>query len=101
MRPTATGYGAGTHQNILAVADFVRPAKAVTGARHPAGGALSVADPRPNYGPATHRHVLGVNTWSGEPTGTVTGDPKPSTGAFSVADPRVNGHARSVQLGPG
>ena len=99
MADPRPGYGAGTHQNILAVARYGQPAKAVTSASHPAGGALSVADPRPVYGPHTHRHLIGVNTWTGQPVGTVTGDPKPTAGAFSVADPRVDGHPRSVQLG--
>jgi hypothetical protein len=59
---------------------------------------FTVADPTPGYGPATHRHVLGVVSWAAA-TGVVTGSPKPTTGAHSVADPRVNGHPASVQLG--
>lgn len=119
------GYRAGTHTSLLSVAAYDAAARVVCGAAHVAGGALSVADPNiyvhprrattkpgaraapvifsiadpsPGYGPATHRHVLGVIAWTSA-TGVVTGSPKPSTGAHSVADPRINGHSASVQLG--
>lgn len=116
------GYREGTHTNLLSVASYDAAARVVSGAAHVAGGALSVADPcdraqgrgsatagahsltftvadpTPGYGPATHRHVLGVVSWAAA-TGVVTGSPKPTTGAHSVADPRVNGHPASVQLG--
>lgn len=119
------GYRAGTHTSLLSVAPYDAAARVVSGAAHVAGGALSVADPNishqgrrsaartatptvpitfsvadpsPCYGPATHRHVLGVIAWTSF-TGVVTGSPKPSTGAHSVADPRINGHSASVQLG--
>ncbi|RSV16137.1 DNA cytosine methyltransferase [Sphingomonas sp. ABOLG] len=115
------GYRSGTHTSLLSVAPYDAAARVVSGAAHVAGGALSVADPKhgargrgnepadaaaifsiadptPSYGPATHRHVLGVIDWTSA-TGVVTGSPKPSTGAHSVADPRINGHPSSVQLG--
>ncbi|MGV7119586.1 DNA cytosine methyltransferase [Sphingopyxis sp. 550A] len=70
------------------VREWLESSGTIQGESFPTNGAFSVADPRPGYGPATHRHVLGVNDWDGAPTGTINGDPKPSTGAFSVADPR-------------
>ncbi|WP_296221004.1 MULTISPECIES: DNA cytosine methyltransferase [Alphaproteobacteria] len=119
------GYRPDTHTSLLSVAHYDATSRVVSGAAHVAGGALSVADPKihargrraeapvtaangvatfsiadptPAYGPATHRHVLGVIGWNGS-TGVVSGSPKPSTGAHSVADPRINGHPASVQLG--
>ena len=79
----------------VAWATIARSASATTA---PAAAIFSIADPTPSYGPATHRHVLGVIDWTSA-TGVVTGSPKPSTGAHSVADPRINGHPSSVQLG--
>jgi site-specific DNA-cytosine methylase len=87
------GYGPGAHLNILSVAPFDAPAKAVTGASHVAGGALSVADPRPvglnaagREGYATQGHY-GVVGWD-DSSGAVPGYAKFDRGNWSVADPR-------------
>ncbi|KQX18788.1 MULTISPECIES: DNA cytosine methyltransferase [unclassified Sphingomonas] len=87
------GYPAGTHQNILAVAPYEAPAKAVTGAKHVAGGALSVADPRPvclnaqgREGYATQGHY-GVTPWDAS-SNAVPAFAKNNNGPWSVADPR-------------
>jgi site-specific DNA-cytosine methylase len=56
--------------------------------RSPLHGKHSVADPRPGYGPDTHRNVLGVKGWE-DSAAVVTGSPKPTGGAHAVADPRV------------
>ncbi|TCP30361.1 site-specific DNA-cytosine methylase [Sphingomonas sp. BK235] len=90
------GYAAGTHRNILAVTDFSDTAKVVTGAVHPAGGALSVADPRPiglsaggrdqhGYNSQAHYGVLG---WE-DTSVAVPGHAKYDRGKWSVADPRL------------
>ena len=90
------GYAAGTHRNILAVTDFSDTAKVVTGAVHPAGGALSVADPRPiglsaggrdqhGYNSQAHYGVLG---WD-DTSVAVPGYAKYDRGKWSVADPRL------------
>ena len=90
------GYAAGTHRNILAVTDFSDTAKVVTGAVHPAGGALSVADPRPiglsaggrdqhSYNSQAHYGVLG---WD-DTSVAVPGYAKYDRGKWSVADPRL------------
>lgn len=90
------GYAAGTHRNILAVTDFSDTAKVVTGAVHPAGGALSVADPRPvglsagrrdqhGYNSQAHYGVLG---WE-DTSVAVPGYAKYDRGKWSVADPRL------------
>lgn len=74
--------------DVLGVRGWEGHTGTVAGRSSPSNGAYSVADPRPGYGPATHRHVLGVNEWDGKAAGAISGDPKPSTGAYSVADPR-------------
>lgn len=90
------GYAAGTHRNILAVTDFSDTAKVVTGAVHPAGGGLSVADPRPvglsaggrdqhGYNSQAHYGVLG---WE-DTSVAVPGYAKYDRGKWSVADPRL------------
>lgn len=90
------GYAAGTHRSILAVTAFSDTAKVVTGAVHPAGGALSVADPRPiglsaggrdqhGYNSQAHYGVLG---WE-ETSVAVPGYAKYDRGKWSVADPRL------------
>ncbi|CAM5576371.1 hypothetical protein MAUB1S_09691 [Mycolicibacterium aubagnense] len=86
------GYGENTHQNILSVGEWEEHGKAVTGAKHVAGGALSVADPRPaafgdkreNYQTGGH---YGVVAWSGTAY-AVPGFAKHDRGNWSVADPR-------------
>lgn len=75
-------------ENALGVNAWTDTAPVITSHRAPGQGRFSVADPRPGYGPNTHRHVLGVKPWEGEPAATISGDPKPSSGAYSVADPR-------------
>lgn len=87
------GYGPGTHQNILAVAAFEEPAKSITSATHPAGGALSVADPRPvglnggdREGYSTQGHY-GVVGWD-QQSYAVPAHAKYDRGHWSVADPR-------------
>lgn len=82
------GYKESAHQNILSVADWEHRSKAVTGARHVAGGALSVADPRPPHD--LQGGVHGVHGWD-DSSGTVRGESLPSNGAFAVADPRPVG----------
>ncbi|MFC3074947.1 DNA cytosine methyltransferase [Shinella pollutisoli] len=87
-----TGYGRGTHQNILAVTDWDDNAKTVTGACHVAGGALSVADPRPVGLNRSREHYktgghYGVVPWE-ENSGAVPAYGKYDRGAWSVADPR-------------
>ncbi|WPE19886.1 DNA cytosine methyltransferase [Shinella zoogloeoides] len=86
------GYGEGAHQNILAVTDWDGASKTVTGARHVAGGALSVADPRPVGLNANREHYksgghYGVVPWD-ENSGAVPAFGKYDRGAWSVADPR-------------
>jgi site-specific DNA-cytosine methylase len=88
------GYGPGTHQNILSVAPFDATAKAVTSAAHVAGGALSVADPRPvglnaddRNGYATQGHY-GVVGWQ-DASYAVPAHAKYDRGNWSVADPRA------------
>lgn len=84
--------GEGTHQNILAVTDWDARTKTVTGATHVAGGALSVADPRPvglnanreNFKTGGH---YGVVPWE-ESAGAIPGFGKYDRGPWSVADPR-------------
>lgn len=68
--------------NLCRVEAWDGPSHCVVGASRPAGGALSVQDPRWGGGRD------GVLEWS-EPAGTVQGDSYPSNGAFSVSDPRV------------
>lgn len=91
------GYAAGTHRNSLAVTDFSDTAKVVTGAVHPAGGALSVADPRPcglsaggrdqhGYNSQAHYGVLG---WE-DTSVAIPGYAKYDRGKWSVADPRLS-----------
>ena len=90
------GYAEGTHRNILSVTNFEVAAKVVTGACHPAGGALSVADPRPvglghasrsahSYNSQAH---YGVVRWD-ETSVAVPGFAKYDRGKWSVADPRA------------
>lgn len=76
------------NSDVLGVREWGEHSGTVAGRSSPSNGVYSVADPRPGYGPATHRHVLGVNEWEGKAAGAISGDPKPSTGAYSVADPR-------------
>lgn len=76
------------NSDVLGVREWSEHSGTVAGRSSPSNGVYSVADPRPGYGPATHRHVLGVNEWEGKASGAISGDPKPSTGAYSVADPR-------------
>ncbi|QAZ45936.1 DNA cytosine methyltransferase [Mesorhizobium sp. Pch-S] len=86
------GYGENTHQNILSVGAWEKHSKAATGATHVAGGALSVADPRPaafgdkreNYQTGGH---YGVVPWKGTAY-AVPGFAKHDRGNWSVADPR-------------
>lgn len=87
------GYGPGTHQNILAVTAFDESTKSVTSARHVAGGALSVADPRPvclnadgREGYATQGHY-GVVDWA-DASNAIPAFAKNNNGPWSVADPR-------------
>lgn len=87
------GYGPGTHHNILAVTAWQQHAKTVHGGAHPAGGAPSVADPRPACLTARRDHYqadghYGVVPWSA-PTGAIPAHPKNNNGPWSVGDPRV------------
>jgi site-specific DNA-cytosine methylase len=84
--------------NQLGVCEWEGTAPTITTARAPGQGKFSVADPRPGYGDATHRNVLGVNEWEGKPAGVISGAPKPTTGANAVADPRVE-YMRDTGLG--
>jgi site-specific DNA-cytosine methylase len=87
------GYSDGAHQNILAVSEWDgKAAKTVTGARHVAGGALSVADPRPVGLNENREHYktgghYGVNAWD-DTAGAVPAFGKHDRGPWSVADPR-------------
>nr|WP_210339001.1 DNA cytosine methyltransferase [Ensifer sp. ENS04] len=97
-----TGYPDSTHQNLLAVTDWVRNSKTVTGARHVAGGALSVADPRPVGLNENREHYksgghYGVLPWEGH-SGAVPAYGKYDRGPWSVADPRGGEGDRSETL---
>lgn len=97
--------GAGAHTNLLAVAAMREPARAVTGATRPAGGApsiagnqapggspTSVADLRITCSPWKNSGVLGVLAWA-QPSYTVTGALDLWAGWAAVADPRAAGEA--------
>lgn len=96
------GYHEDAHQNILSVTDWDGRSKTVTGARHVAGGALSVADPRPiglnanreNYKTGGH---YGVLPWE-ESANAVPGFAKYDRGEWSVADPREAQGTASIWL---
>lgn len=89
------GFGPSTHHNVLHVHHMGDPSKTVTGGTHPAGGALSVADPRMDN---DRSGPMGVHRR--EETGqAVAGESLPSNGAFAIADVRVDGHEKSIQLG--
>ena len=69
---------------MLRVTEWEAQSGTVTGAHHPSGGAMCVADPR---GEERRSGALGVLPWH-EPAGTVAGESLPSNGTFAVADPR-------------
>ncbi|AAL49567.1 unknown [Sinorhizobium phage PBC5] len=86
------GYRDTTHQNVLAVTEWGSRSKSVTGARHVAGGALSVADPRPVGLNENREHYqtgghYGVKRWA-DHSGAVPSFGKYDRGPWSVADPR-------------
>lgn len=82
-----TGFGGGTHTNVLKVTSYAEHARTVTGSTHPAGGALSVADPRTGFGLNSHSNKLKVVGYD-DVGPTVTGSDRVGSGALSVADPR-------------
>lgn len=95
------------HANILAVGDWSDPAKTVTGASRPSGGAASVADPRipelenPVPDGAERRSVFArhdVGDWN-QPSRTVAGSG--TNGACNVADPRAEEIAGAIAMNRG
>ncbi|NPV30748.1 MAG: DNA cytosine methyltransferase [Firmicutes bacterium] len=80
------------HHNILRVVSWDDPASTVTGAARPAGGAISVADPRPvadpRLGCRPRNGSYKVMRWD-EPAVTVVGACDIHAGAAAVADPRI------------
>ncbi|MGY2051915.1 DNA cytosine methyltransferase [Methylobacterium sp. JK268] len=82
-----TGFGPGTHHNVMHVAGWNAAGKTVTGSNHPSGGALSVADPRMTWADSAHRNKLKVARYDA-PAGCVTGADRVGSGALCVADPR-------------
>jgi site-specific DNA-cytosine methylase len=89
------GYGDGTHQNVLHVSRFTSPAKSVISARHVAGGAQSVADPRLESGRNTAFGVLSMD----DSSNLIAGESMPSNGAYAVADPRLETDPQDGCLG--
>lgn len=93
---------ADAYENIYRVVAYGDACKAVTGASHTAGGALSVADPQC---PATrHNNIFRVVPHEAH-AGTITGGGHPSAGGQAVADPvlgwsrEVCGHSREGAYG--
>jgi site-specific DNA-cytosine methylase len=90
--------GSNAKCNLLQVIKWDEPAKTVTGAHRPAGGAISVADPRVPFSngyritdPRTcqaRNGTYGVMKWD-EPSVTVTGSADVHAGCAAVADPRI------------
>ncbi len=81
-----TGFGAGTHCNVLHVADWDGTAKTVTGSNHPSGGAMCVADPRCTTSfSGKGKYIV---TAFDAPANTVIAGSTTGNGAFAVADPR-------------
>jgi len=81
-----TGWPDCAHATKYRVHPFTAPAGTVTGSDRVAGGAMCVADPRPEE---RRSGALGVSAWA-ETTGTIAGESLPSNGRFAVADPRPN-----------
>lgn len=95
------GYGDGAHTNILGVTDWDKPARTVTGAKHVAGAALSIADPRYAWEGA-HENKMAVRQWDA-PSKTITGSDRVGSGAQSIADPRpvpVESESEFILPGP-
>lgn len=102
---TASGVGSGrfsvadpravpAFHNLCRVEPWDEPAHTIVGASRPAGGALSVADPRWGGG------ALGVIPWD-KAAGTVAGESYPSNGAYAVGDPRLGSygeHANKMRV---
>lgn len=86
-----TNWPATAHQNLLAVTDWGRFGKTITGSRHVSGGALSVADPR--FAAGGEYSQYGVRPWD-QPSGSVINVKAPGQGTYSVADPRIEGKPR-------
>lgn len=86
-----TGFGEGTHHNVLHVTPFEGAAKTISSANHPSGGALSVADPRVDGHPRSVQ--LGVRAWE-QTAACVKGDVSVGTGPYAIADPRLEGKPR-------
>lgn len=77
-----------THQNVYRIVPWNHHANTVTGSSHTAGGAMSVADPRPPDRPLFRKYH--VTPWD-QSTGTVIGGHHSEEGAYAVADPRPHG----------
>lgn len=91
-----TGWSQSAHQNLYRIVAWDGIAHTITGATHPAGSALSVADPRVED--VRRNGFLGVTAFD-EASGTVAGRSHAQNGKFNVADPRCCGHHEYGQYG--
>lgn len=78
-----TGYSQAAHCNLFKVIPWGGQALTITGAGHPAGSALSVADPRSIQESFSKYHVVPY----GAPSRTVIARSTTGQAAFAVADP--------------
>jgi site-specific DNA-cytosine methylase len=92
------GLNKNAHNALCQMAKWEDPANTVTGATRPAGGAISVADPR--LGCKSRPSLYGVADWE-RPISTVIGTASVSSsnGVAAVADPRMTCKARSGTMG--
>jgi site-specific DNA-cytosine methylase len=94
------GYSPNSHRNKLAIVEWHKHARTVTGGTQVQGGALSVADPRPaGLDRAKGDHYLtgghfGVVPWS-RPSNVVSGNARHDNGFNNVADPRLCSYCTS------
>jgi site-specific DNA-cytosine methylase len=80
------GLNKNAHHALCQVNEWNNPSNTVTGATRPAGGAISIADPR--IGCKARSGTMGVQAWD-EPGKTVIGAGDVHAGATAVADPRI------------
>lgn len=80
------GYSPNSHRNKLRISEWHKPASTITGANQVQGGALSVADPRPDWD--RHSGNLKVVDWDKTAPVVHGGGKGVQGGALSVADPR-------------